>query len=285
MSRLKTSASRHMIIPVRTLLSRMQPSEAIAMAGLGLITVLALLAPALLPYDPQMRVANALLAPSTAHWFGTDEIGRDLFSRVMLGIRYTWLPGLAIIFVSLVFGALIGLIAGAVGGWLDLIVQRVVELFMVLPSMLIALAVVAALGPGLLNTMIAIAIFWWPWYARITRDEIRRLKSRPHVEAAVIAGVPRGRLLLRYLFPGALPAILIAATGDVANIVMTMSVMSFLGLGQPAPAPELGAMTSRTLDSLTTAFWLPILPAMVVFIICFCANLAGDGMRSSLRGA
>eukprot|EP01036_Dinobryon_divergens_P004160 gene4160-5489_t len=133
--------------------------------------------------------------------------------------------------------------------------------------------------------MIAIAIFWWPWYARISRDEIRRLKARPHVEAARVAGVSGPRLLLRYLLPGTVPALLVAATLDVANIVMTMSLMSFLGLGQPAPAPELGAMTSRALDSLTTYWWLPILPAALIFLMCFLANLAGDGIRGAVRGA
>jgi peptide/nickel transport system permease protein len=269
----------------REFLRRVGWLESIGIVGVGLITLIAIFAPWLTPYDPQLRVAEAYLPPSAANWFGTDEIGRDLFSRVVLGIQYTWLPGLAVIVFSLLLGAVIGLIAGAAGGKLDLVIQRIVELFLVLPSTLIALAVVAALGPGLLNTMIAIAIFWWPWYARISRDEIRRLKARPHVEAARVAGVSGPRLLLRYLLPGTVPALLVAATLDVANIVMTMSLMSFLGLGQPAPAPELGAMTSRALDSLTTYWWLPILPAALIFLMCFLANLAGDGVRGAVRGA
>jgi peptide/nickel transport system permease protein len=259
--------------------------ETIGLAGVVVITIVSVVAPSLTPYDPQLRVAESYLPPSAANWFGTDEIGRDLFSRVVLGIQYTWLPGLAVIVFSLIFGSLVGLVAGAAGGKVDLVIQRIVELFLVLPSTLIALAVVAALGPGLLNTMIAIAIFWWPWYARIARDEIRRLKARPHVEAARVAGVSGPRLLLRYLLPGAIPSLLVAATLDVANIIMTMSLMSFLGLGQPAPAPELGAMTSRALDSLTTYWWLPILPAALIFLMCFLANLAGDGIRGALRGA
>ena len=247
--------------------------------------MIAILAPWLTPFDPQLRVAEAYLPPSGAHWFGTDEIGRDLFSRVILGIQYTWVPGLVVIGFSLILGSALGLISGLVGGKVDLVVQRVTDLFLVLPATLIALAVVASLGPGLVNTMIAIAIFWWPWYARIARDEIRRLKVRPHVEAARVAGVRGPRLLLRYLLPGAVPALLVAATLDVANIVMTLSLMSFLGLGQPAPAPELGAMTSRALDSLTVHWWLPILPAAAVFLLCLLANLAGDGIRVALRGA
>jgi peptide/nickel transport system permease protein len=259
--------------------------ESTGIVGVLIVTLVALLAPWLTPFAPDLRVADPYLPPSGAHWFGTDEIGRDLLSRIILGIQYTWLPGLAVVVFSLVFGALIGLVSGAAGGWVDLIIQRAVDLFVVLPSTLIALAVAAALGPGLVNTMIAIAIFWWPLYARICRDEIRRLKARPHAEAARVAGVRGARLLLRYLLPGAIPALLVAATLDVAGVILTISLMSFLGLGQPTPAPELGAMTSRALDSLTVYWWLPILPAAVIFLVCLLANLAGDGLRAAWRGA
>jgi len=259
--------------------------DTIGIVGVLVVTLVAFTAPWLTPFDPQLRVAQAYLAPSATHWFGTDEIGRDLFSRVLLGEQYTWLPALAVIGFSLVLGSLIGLISGAVGGWLDLVLQRAVDLFLVLPSTLIALAVVAALGPGLFDTMIALAIFWWPWYARISRDEIRRLAARPHVEAARVTGVSASRLLLRYLLPGAIPALLVAATLDVANVILAVSLLSFLGLGQPAPAPELGAMTSRALDSLTLYWWLPILPAAAILVICLLANLAGDGIRAAMRGA
>ncbi|TPL99706.1 ABC transporter permease [Mesorhizobium sp. B2-3-10] len=259
--------------------------ESVGVVGIPVVTIVALLAPWIAPFDPQLRVAAAYLPPSAGHWFGTDEIGRDLFSRVILGIQYTWLPGLAVISFSLVVGSLAGLISGLMGDTVDLVIDRIIDLFLVLPSTIIALAVVASLGPGLVNTLIAIGIIWWPWYARISRDEIRRLKARPHVEGARIAGVRGPRLLLRYLLPGVIPALLIGASLDVANIIMTMSLMSFLGLGLPAPAPELGAMTSRTLDSLTVHWWLPILPAAIIFLLCLLANLAGDGIRAALRGA
>ncbi|GLS19157.1 permease [Labrys miyagiensis] len=259
--------------------------ESIGIVGVPVVTVVAVLAPWITPFDPQLRVAGAYLPPSAGHWFGTDEIGRDLFSRAILGVQYTWLPGLAVIGFSLTLGSLVGLISGLMGDKVDLVMMRIVDLFIVLPATLIALAVVASLGPGLVNTMIALAIFWWPWYARISRDEIRRLKARPHVEAARIAGVRGPRLLWRYLLPGVVPALLIGASLDVANVIMTMSLMSFLGLGLPAPAPELGAMTSRTLDSLTVHWWLPILPAAIIFFLCLLANLAGDGIRAALRGA
>jgi len=270
---------------LRELLRRIGWLESAGILGMLVVTLVALLAPWLIPFDPGLRVAQSFLPPSSVHWFGTDEIGRDLFSRIVLGVQYTWLPALAVIAFSLVLGAAIGLISGTAAGWIDLILQRITDLFLVLPATLIALAVAAALGPGLVNTMIAIAIFWWPLYARICRDEIRRLKARPHVEAARVAGARGSRFLLRYLLPGAVPALLVTATLDVAGVIMTLSMMSFLGLGQPAPAPELGAMTARALDSLTVYWWLPILPAAAIFFVCLLANLAGDGLRAAWRGA
>lgn len=263
---------------------RMSLSEKAGVVALALITLVALLAPHLTPYDPQLRVAEPFLPPSLAHPFGTDDIGRDLFSRVIIGIRLTWLPGLAIIVAGLSVGTLVGLVAGATGGWVDTGLQRLTELFLILPSTLIALAVVAALGPGLGNTMLAVALFWWPWYARIARTEIRAVAARPHAEAARLAGVRGPRLLFRYLLPAAVPSLLVTATLDVANVVLMLSLFSFLGLGTPAPAPELGAMTASTVSSLTVYWWLPIIPAAVIFVLCFAANLAGDGVRSALRG-
>lgn len=270
---------------VQRLVARMGWLETLAMGLLCVVTLVAVTAPWLVPYDPYLRVAPAHLPPGWPHVFGTDDVGRDLFSRILVGISYTWLPGLAIILVALVIGATLGLVAGSVGGTTDLVIMRLVELFLVLPSTLIALAVVAALGPGLVNTMIAITIFWWPWYARIVRDEVRRLRVRPHVEAARIGGSRGVGLVLRHIAPGVAPALLVTATLDVANVIMTLSLMSFLGLGQPAPAPELGAMTARTVDSLTAFWWLPILPAVAIMVMCLLANLAGDGLRRAVRGA
>ncbi len=257
--------------------------ERAALAGLLLLTLVAILAPFLAPFDPQARVGPSFQPPSWSHPFGTDEIGRDLLSRTIYGIRLTWLPGLAVIVTGAVIGSVIGAAAGASGGWVDMVLQRLTDLFLVLPSTLIALAVVAALGRGLFNTLLAISIFWWPWYARIVRGEIKAIAAQPHVEAARLAGASTWRLYTRYLLPGAIPAVLVTATLDVANIILVLSLFSFLGLGAPAPAPELGAMTARTLDSLTTFWWLPVLPALVIFLLALTANLAGDGLRDALK--
>jgi peptide/nickel transport system permease protein len=265
--------------------SRLRWSERIALVALGVLTLVAVLAPLVAPYDPQVQVGKSFSAPSWAHPFGTDDIGRDLLSRVVYGIRLTWFPALIIIGLGLLVGTLLGLLSGAFGGGSDRFIQRLTDLFLILPSTLIALAVVAALGPGTLHTVIAITLFWWPWYSRIVRSEVRSIAAKPHVEAARLAGVSRRRLLFRYLLPGAVPAIVVTATLDVANVILMLALFSFLGLGAPAPAPELGAMSARSLDSLTIAWWLPILPALVIFLLAMAANFAGDGLRNAMRNA
>ncbi|MEB2848060.1 ABC transporter permease [Endobacterium cereale] len=190
---------------------------------------------------------------------------------------------MAIVVISFVFGSMIGLISGLAGGRIDSLIQRVTDVFFVVPSMLFAIAFAAILGPGVDHSIIAIAVCWWTWYARIARDEFIRIKCSPHFQGAIVAGASRLRLIGRYGFPGVLPSLIISAGIDVSNVVMTLSLMSFLGLGQPDPAPELGALVSRSLDSLTMFWWLPIIPAIAIFFICFFANLFGDALRTTLR--
>ena len=257
--------------------------ERAALLALLAFTLVAVFAPWLTPDDPFLRAGHSYEPPSWPHPFGTDEIGRDLFSRVVLGVRLTWLPGLAVIASGVVVGGTLGLVAGAAGGVVDLAIDRLTDLFIVVPSTLIALAVVATLGAGTLHVVMALMLFWWPWYSRVVRAEIRALAATPHVEAARVAGVGRARLMTRYLAPGALPAVLVTATLDVANVVLTMSLLSFLGLGAPSPQPELGAMVARTLDHLTDHWRLPIVPAAAVFLLALSANHAGDGLRRILR--
>jgi len=268
----------------RRAIRRLGLAGTVSIAGLLLITVIAAFPHPFLPYDPQARVATPNLMPSWSHWCGTDEIGRDLFSRIVLALRYTWLPGVSIIALSLFVGSAVGVVSAYVGGVTDTLLQRVTECFLVMPSTLVALAVAASLGPGTINTMIAIAISWWPWYCIIARDEIRRLKARPHFEAARLTGTRRSQLVFKHLLPGATPSLAIAAALDVSNVVMALSLMSFLGLGQPDPAPELGSLTARSLDSLTAFWWLPIFPAIAIFLLCLLANVAGESVRLALRG-
>jgi peptide/nickel transport system permease protein len=142
--------------------------------------------------------------------------------------------------------------------------------------------VVSALGPGLSHTVVAITVFWWPWYSRLVRGEVKSIVARPHVEAARLAGVGRWRLMTRYVLPGAIPTVLVTMTLDVANVILVLAMFSFLGLGAPAPAPELGAMSAGYLTYLASDWWLPLAPAAVLFVLAYCSNVAGDGIRDVL---
>jgi peptide/nickel transport system permease protein len=161
--------------------------------------------------------------------------------------------------------------------------MRFTDLFLALPAAVLVIAVVAALGPSLRNTLLAVAIVWWPWYARIVRGEVRAQAVRSHVDAARLAGVGRTRLALRHLLPGAFPAVLVTASLDVGSLVLILAGLSFIGLGSPPPAPELGAMTARGMPYLFGHPWIALAPAIAVFLLAFAANLAGDGLRDLLE--
>ena len=252
---------------------------------LGLTTLVAVLAPVLAPDDPIQPVGDLNLTPLSAHHLlGTDSIGRDLLSRTLYGVRASWLSALVVVAVGLLIGGFIGVVAGAFGGWVDGLLMRFTDLFLALPGALVAIAIVASLGPGLEHTLIGISIVWWPYYARILRGEIRALAARPHVEAARLAGVGRTRLIMRHLVPGALPTAVVTASLDVGNVVLLLAGLSFLGLGQAAPAPELGADTARTLGQLLDQAWVPLVPGVAVLVLSLVANLGGDGVRTLLAG-
>src|SRR5580658_1703883 len=264
-------------------LMQMPRIEAAAVCMLVVITVIAFAAPYLAPADPVLKIGEPYQAPSLHYLFGTDEIGRDMLARIIYGVRLTWLPSLVIIAAGVAIGTVVGVGGAIAGGWVDLLLARLTDLFIVIPSTMIALAAVAALGPGIWHTVATMCVFWWPWYARIARSEVKAVAGRPHAEAARLSGVRGARLVMRYLLPAALPTILVTATLDVANVILVLSLFSFLGLGAPAPAPELGAMTARSLASLTTHWWIPILPAIAIFLLVVTANLAGDGLRSLMK--
>ena len=214
------------------------------------------------PYNPIQPVGPINLPPlSPGHLLGTDGIGRDLLSRTLIGIQVSWLSALVVVASGLLIGGTIGLIAGATGGWVDsVLLMRITDLFLALPGALVAIAIVAALGSGLVNTLIGVAIVWWPYYARIVRGEVKALAARPHVESARLAEVSRPRILLDHLLPGVIPTAVVSASLDIGNVVLLLAALSFLGLGQKAPAPELGADTARALSQLLSQWWVPGIP-------------------------
>jgi peptide/nickel transport system permease protein len=262
--------------------SRAAVLDRIAIGLLLLITATAVLAPLLAPHDPNLVAGNPFAHPGGRYLLGTDEVGRDIFSRVLFGMRTSWFASIGVIASGVLIGGLIGLVAGSAGGWVDDVLMRITDVFLALPGPILAIAVVAALGPSLQHTLIAVAIVWWPFYARIVRGEVRALASRPHLEAARLAGVGRVRLAVRHLLPGAIPATMVTASLDVGNLVITLAGLSFLGLGAPAPAPELGAMAARGLTYLLRQWWVPVMPSLAVLALALLSNLAGDGLRDLL---
>jgi peptide/nickel transport system permease protein len=275
---------------VPTLPTRRGPAKAVraysrfdlATASLiGLVTVIALAAPLLAPHNPLSPVGQPELKPfSNGFILGSDTVGRDILSRILYGLRSSWLAALAVVGLGLLIGGIVGLIAGASGGWIDNLLMRITDGFLALPAPIVAIAVVAGLGGGLFHTLIAVSIVWWPFYARIVRGEIRTLAARPHVEAARLAGVGRVRVAVRHLLPGAIPSAAVTASLDIGNLVLTLAGLSFLGLGQSAPAPELGADTARNLSYLLQDWWIPVMPGIAVALLALAANVAGDGVRN-----
>jgi peptide/nickel transport system permease protein len=261
------------------LLRRLRWPDRLALGALALITLIAVFGPLMAPHDPRLAAGPPLHAPSAAYPFGTDVVGRDAFSAVLDGVRSTWLSALAVIAGGVLIGGIIGLVAGAYGGWLDGLLMRITDIFLALPAPILAIAVVVALGPSLAHTLIAISILWWPYYARLVRAEVRALAARPHLEAARLAKTSALRRLARHLLPGAVPVVIVAASLDIANLIIVLAGLSFLGLGAQPPAPELGSMTANGLPYLITSWWIPIIPGLAVFLLSLVGNLAGDSIR------
>ncbi len=255
----------------------------LAFGAVGVIVLVTVFSHQLAPHDPNLPIGPTLHGPGGSYLLGTDEVGRDIFSRVLVGMSSSWWGAMVVITSGVLGGGLVGLIAGASGGIVDAILMRLTDLFLSLPGAVLAVAVVAAIGPSYAHTLFAISIVWWPLYARIVRGEVTRLRASPHIEAARVARTNRFRIATRHLLPGAIPPTIVAATLDVGALILTVAALSFLGLGAPAPAPELGSMSQHGLTYLFAAWWLPVLPAAAVAVLVIIANFAGDALRDRIR--
>jgi len=256
-------------------------------AGVSLlliVTIIAVAVPVLAPHDPLVPVGMPLQPPGKDGFLlGTDSVGRDILSRVLYGVRSSWFAAVVVVAIGLFIGGLIGLIAGAAGGWVDGLLMRITDGFLSLPAPVLAIAVVAALGPGFVHTLVAVSIVWWPFYARLVRGEITRLAARPHVEAARLAGVGPVGVATRHLLPGAVPNALVAGSLDLGTLILTLAALSFLGLGQSAPAPELGADAARNLSYFLQQWWIPVMPGLGVLVLALIGNIAGDSLRNLMK--
>jgi peptide/nickel transport system permease protein len=249
----------------------------------GLFVLLAVLAPLLAPYEPlRGRVVDRLQGPSSAHWLGTDELGRDVLSRVLYGARISLQIQIAAVGLALLVGTALGVAAGYVGRWPDMVIMRLVDIMMAFPGIFLALAIIAALGTGLANVIVASAIFLVPQFARVVRGSVLTLKEMEFVTAARALGERDLTIVARYLLPNSLAPIIVQTTLRMATVLLTASGLSFLGLGVQPPSPEWGAMLSNARSYMITAPHVATVPGVAIMLVVLGFNLLGDGLRDSL---
>ncbi|OAF03532.1 diguanylate cyclase [Bradyrhizobium centrolobii] len=257
-----------------------------AVAGLIVLCffiALALFAPLIVPYDPIATSWGLVRKPPTAlHWFGTDELGRDILSRVVYGARTSLLAGLISVAIALGIGVPLGLLAGYRGGFIDALISRITDAMLACPFLILAIALAAFLGPSLGNAMIAIGISATPVFIRLTRGQVLSVKAEDYVEAARALGNPPWRIAFAHILPNILPALLVQATLSIAAAIIAEAALSFLGLGQQPPAPSWGSMLNAAQRFLTQAPWMAIWPGLAIFLVVLSLNLLGDGLRDAL---
>ena len=258
---------------------------------IGLIALLgvfgiALVAPAIVPFpedaEGKIRASARLQAPDDTFYFGTDNVGRDIYSRVLLGTGLALQVGFVIIFLASVIGVTIGALAGYFGGWVDDLLMRMTDIFLTVPALVLAIAVTAALGKGILNVMIGIALVWWPGFARLTRSLVIGLREEVFAEAARSIGAGHMRILFRHILPNTLSPIIVKMSTDFGFAVLTAAALGFIGLGAQPPTPEWGAMINEGRDYFPDDWWVSTFPGMAIFVMVFSWNLLGDGVRDLL---
>ncbi|MEZ4530080.1 MAG: ABC transporter permease [Thermomicrobiales bacterium] len=250
----------------------------------GLFLFLAVFGELLAPHDPYAAdITNSkLLGPSLSHPMGTDELGRDVLSRIMTGTRVSVQVALFVLGFAVLFGTIVGLIAGYWGGWVDEVLMRLTDMFLAFPALILAVAIAASLGRNLRNTMIALATVFWPWYARLVRAQVLSIKEREFVQAAHSIGMSRSRIMLRHILPNAASVIIIQLTLDVGFAILATSSLSFIGLGAQPPSPEWGTMMSTARNYFRDAWWYMAFPGIALTLTVLAFNLLGDGLQDAL---
>ena len=260
--------------------------NSLATAGLLVILFLvavAILAPLLATQDPGVQDLSGRLAPpSAAHWLGTDELGRDVYSRLVFGARITLGMVVAVVLMVAPVGLLVGCLAGYAGGWWDRLLMRVTDVFLAFPQLILALAFAAALRPGITSAIAAIALTAWPPYARLARAETLTLRNADFVAATRLTGASAGRILVRHIAPLCLPVLIVRITLDMSLIILTAAGLGFLGMGAQPPSPEWGAMISTARRFILDQWWVPLIPGVAIFVASLAFNLLGDGLRDVL---
>jgi dipeptide transport system permease protein len=249
----------------------------------------ALLAPLIAPHEPYLQYRDAVLVPPVwqegGRWeflLGTDAVGRDILSRLLFGARYSLFIGVVVTAVALVSGIFVGVIAGYFRGWIDTVIMRVMDIILAFPSLLLALTLVAVLGPGLTNAMIAIAIVYQPHFVRLTRAAVMSEKTRDYVIAARVAGAGPLRLMFRTILPNCMAPLIVQATLSFSNAILDAAALGFLGMGAQPPTPEWGTMLAEAREFILRAWWVVTLPGLAILVTVLVINLVGDGLRDAL---
>jgi peptide/nickel transport system permease protein len=260
-----------------------QPAIIAGVIVMLIFLLAALLAPLLAPFGPlDQSIQDGLKPPATAHLFGTDKLGRDIFSRILYGARISLFVGVSVVLISGTLGTLLGVLAGYVGGWADEALMRVTDIFFAFPALILAMAIAGALGPSLQNALIAISAVTWPVYARLLRGQVLALKEREFVLAAKTIGVPEWQIVLRHLLPNMLAPLLVQASFDMGGAITSVAGLSFIGFGAQPPIPEWGVMISEARTYMATAWWMGTFPALAIMLVVGSFNLLGDGLRDLL---
>ncbi len=253
------------------------------------LVVIAVLAPLIAPHSPTDTNTNVLLMPpfwqeggSATYILGTDAIGRDILTRLLYGARFSLFIGLVVVTIALIGGVVLGLLAGFFGGWVDTVIMRVMDVILAFPSLLLALVLVAVLGPGLLNAMIAIALVLQPHFARLTRAAVMAEKNREYVMAARVAGAGKMRLMFRTILPNCLAPLIVQGTLSFSNAILDAAALGFLGMGAQPPTPEWGTMLAEAREFILSAWWVVTFPGLAILITVLAINLMGDGLRDAL---
>ncbi|MCZ7864480.1 nickel transporter permease [Agrobacterium salinitolerans] len=261
-------------------------SNPLAVVGLTIIVLfiaLSLLAPLLAPYDPATQsLGNRLAFPSAEHWFGTDELGRDILSRILYGGRVTLGMVIAVVVLVAPIGLAIGCIAGYFGGIVDTVLMRVTDVFLAFPRLILALAFVAALKPGVESAILAIALTAWPPYARLARAETMTVRGSDFVAAYRLTGASAWRIIARHIAPLCVPSLIVRITLDMSSIIITAASLGFLGMGAQPPSPEWGAMIATAKRFIFEQWWVATIPGIAIFLVSLAFNFLGDGLRDVL---
>ncbi len=246
----------------------------------------AIFSPFLVPFPThaiqETNPQDKLLPPSSEYWFGTDELGRDIFSRVGYGTRISLKTALIAVGLALLIGIPLGGIAGASEWWVDETIMRITDIFLSFPSLLLAIAIAAILGPSLQNAMLAIAISWWPWYTRIVRGQAVSIRQKQFVAAARAIGTPHFKIIFGHIVPNCIAPVIVQASMDIGGVILTIASLSFLGLGAQPPTPEWGLMINTSRNYFLIAWWYSFFPGLAIFITVMVFNLLGDGLREVL---